>query len=123
MQFKFDKELRDQEYIMKKRDFRIFSNPNRYGKWFFGSKNSTIIPTKNGYSIGLLNYKSNSILLGLMNDKRNHRWLPTKGSYWNISISLGNQIENNISNIRGDWLLDNGIYWKINSFQSNKLNI
>ena len=123
LQFKFDKELRDQEYIMKKRDFRIFSNPNRYGKWFFGSKNSTIIPTKNGYSIGLLNYKSNSILLGLMNDKRNHRWLPTKGSYWNISISLGNQIENNISNLRGDWLLDNGFYWKINSFLSYHLNI
>ena len=31
LQFKFDKELRDQEYILQKRDFRIFSNPNRYG--------------------------------------------------------------------------------------------
>ena len=96
LQFKFDKELRDQEYILQKRDFRIFSNPNRYGKWFFGSNSSIIIPTETGYSNGLLRNKSNSLLLGILNDKRNHRWIPTNGNYWNITISLGKQIENNI---------------------------
>ena len=123
LQFKFDKELRDQEYILQKRDFRIFSNPNRYGKWFFGSNSSIIIPTETGYSNGLLRNKSNSLLLGILSDKRNHRWIPTNGNYWNITISLGKQIENNISNLRGDWSLDNGFYWKINSLLSYHMKI
>ena len=123
LQFKFDKELRDQEYILQKREFRIFSNPNRYGKWFFGSNSSRIIPTETGYSNGLLRNKSKSLLLGILGDKRNHRWIPTSGNYWNITISHGNQIENNISNLRGDWSLDNGFYWKINSLLSYHMKI
>ena len=123
LQFKFDKELRDQEYILQKRDLRIFSNSTRYGRWFFGSNYLKIVPSNIGYSNGLLKHKSNSILLGILNDKRNHRWVPTKGSYWNITIAFGKQNESNISNLRGDWSLDNGFYWKLNSLLSYHLNI
>ena len=123
LQLKLDKELRDQEYILQKKEFRIFSSPNRYGKWFFGSNVLTIIPTNIGNSLGLLNHKSSSILLGIINDKRNHRWLPTNGSYWDISVSIGKQIEDNISNLKGDWSLDNGFYWSINSFLSYHINL
>lgn len=123
LQLKLDKELRDQEYILQKKEFRIFSSPNRYGKWFYGSSVLTILPTNIGNSLGLLNHKSSSILLGIINDKRNHRWLPTNGSYWDISVSIGKQIEDNISNPKGDWSLDNGFYWSINSFLSYHINL
>ena len=123
LQLKLDKELRDQEYILQKKEFRIFSSPNRYGKWFFGSNVLTIIPTNIGNSLGLLNHKSSSILLGIINDKRDHRWIPINGSYWDISVSIGKQIEDNISNLKGDWSLDNGFFWRINSFLSYHINL
>ena len=84
---------------MQKRDLRIFSNSTRYGRWFFGSNYLKIVPSNIGYSNGLLKHKSNSILLGILNDKRNHRWVPTKGNYWNITIAFGKQNESNISNL------------------------
>ncbi len=123
LQFTFGKELRDKEYILHKRDFRVFSRPNRYGKWFFGSNSLTITPTSIGYSLGLFNHRSSSILLGVVNDQRNHRWIPTNGSYWDISVITGKQIENKISNLRGEWSLNNGSFWKINSFLSYHINL
>ena len=62
LQFTFGKELRDKEYILHKRDFKVFSRPNRYGKWFFGSNSLTITPTSIGYSLGLFNHRSSSII-------------------------------------------------------------
>ncbi|RZP29207.1 hypothetical protein EVA23_06325 [bacterium] len=123
LQFSLDKELRDKEYILLERDFRIFSRPNRFGKWFFGSNILTITPTNIGYSIGLLNHESSSILLGVINDKRDHRWIPTNGSYWDISAIFGKQIEDKIANLRGEWSINNGAFWKINSFLSYHINI
>ena len=123
LQFSLGKELRDKEYILLERDFRIFSRPNRFGKWFFGSNFLTITPTNIGYSIGLFNHESSSMLLGVINDKRDHRWIPTNGSYWDISAIFGKQIENKISNLRGEWSINNGAFWKINSFLSYHVNI
>ena len=123
LQFTLGKELRDKEYILLESDFRVFSRPNRFGKWFFGSNFLIINPTDVGYSIGLFNHKSSSILLGVINDKRDHRWVPTNGSYWDVSLIIGKQIENKISNLRGEWLINNGAFWKINPFLSYHVKI
>ena len=122
LQIKLDKELRDKEYISQYRDLRIFSNLLRYGKWFFGSKNLTIIPSDIGYASGLIKHRSSSILLGLINDTRNHRWIPTNGYYWNISLSLGKQTEDNIANLKTDLSLNSGIIRERNSFLSYHIN-
>ena len=122
LQIKLDKELRDKEYISQYRDLRIFSNLLRYGKWFFGSKNLTIIPSDIGYASGLIKHRSSSILLGLINDTRNHRWIPTNGYYWNVSLSLGKQTEDNIANLKTDLSLNSGIIREINSLLSYHIN-
>jgi len=63
----------------------------------------------------LSKHKSSAISVGLDKDSRNNRWIPIDGNYWDVTATLGNQIEDNKKDLQGHWLISAGSYWPITS--------
>ena len=112
---KFDQELRDGEYVYGAQEGTILTGGTRYGKWRFGGSSTKITPTEKGALIGLSKHKSSAISVGLDKDSRNNRWIPIDGNYWDVTVTLGNQIEDNKKDLQGHWLISAGSYWPITS--------
>jgi len=55
-----------------------------FGRWMIGGKKESSRDL-----INEVNHHSESLILGMVGDRRNNRWLPFMGSYWNFEINLG----------------------------------
>ena len=115
IRIKFDQELRDGEYVYGAQEVKILTGGTRYGRWLFGGSTVNINPTEIGALVGLSQHKSSAISIGLEKDSRINRWTPFDGSYWDMTMTMGDQTEGNKKSLQGNWLISLGSYWPITS--------
>jgi len=89
--FEFSQDLREGLYVNTTVGASAVSFVRWGGKWRLGGRTTTILPTTRGDSTGVEKLISKTILLESVLDRRNDRWLPTGGIYWNFTGEIGNQ--------------------------------
>ncbi|MFQ6678045.1 MAG: BamA/TamA family outer membrane protein [Fidelibacterota bacterium] len=88
VKIEYIQDFRDGNYVLNKM-YGAFSVVNIAGKWYLGGNAETLSPTQKGKSIGINSFRSESFTIALTSDNRNNRWLPTQGTYLDVSTEVG----------------------------------
>lgn len=88
VKFEFSQDFRDGNYVLNK-TYGAFSVINKSGKWYLGGIKEKLAPTTKGDSLGIKSFRSESFSITFTGDNRNDRWLPTKGSFLDVSTEIG----------------------------------
>ncbi len=103
IKFEFLQDFRDGNYVLNK-TYGAFSVINNSGKWYFGGSKEEFTPTTKGVSLGMKPFHSELFSITFTSDNRNDRWLPTKGSFLDVSTEFG-EINKNGSTFKFDILI------------------
>jgi len=87
----FSQDLREGLYVNTTVGGSFVFFVRRGGKWRWGGRTTTILPTAKGDSTGVEKLSSKTILLESVLDRRNERWFPTRGLYWSFTGEIGSQ--------------------------------
>ncbi len=81
----FDQEFYEKNYFIESKTL-LLTVIGSFGKWKFGGRTDR---SRDFYLDQ--KFSANSIIIGLKGDRRNNRWLPYAGKYWNWNFSFGQQ--------------------------------
>ena len=79
----FLQDFREDAYILESSS-GMATSMGPFGRWMIGGKKESIHEL-----VDQIDYNSESLILGVLGDQRNNRWLPYQGSYWGFEINLG----------------------------------
>jgi len=92
--FTYEQDLRQGLYVRTDLSGSIILHKEKFGDWYFGSRNTQINVTASGVALGIEKLKSNSLFLGSILNRTNDRWIPTSGFKYNMQIEIGQQKTN-----------------------------
>ena len=81
----FNQEFYEKNYFIESNTL-LLTVIGSFGKWKFGGRTDR---SRDFYLDQ--KFRANSIIIGLKGDRRNNRWLPYAGKYWNWNFSFGQQ--------------------------------
>ncbi|MFQ6606632.1 MAG: hypothetical protein ACE5DP_03120 [Fidelibacterota bacterium] len=89
----FSQELWEGEYVYHSRSGSVVSLIPPYGQWRLGGKQSGVVTTARGDSLGIVSFQAQSVYLQTEGENRDRRWLPTRGGYWQLRLEAGQQTD------------------------------
>ena len=108
--FSYEQDLWQGLYVKTDLSGSIVLHMEKFGDWYFGSRNTHINVTSSGDMLGIEKLKSTSLFWGSILNRTNNRWIPTSGFNYSMQIEIGQQRTNdeNQLNVTGkiqtDWV-------------------
>ncbi len=87
-------DIREGNYVSTDIGISALHTQPGFGTWRLGFKSNTIFATPKGDLLGMSDLSSRQLLLNSSADRRNNRWMPTKGDFWDFSFGIGSQKQN-----------------------------
>ena len=84
-------DLRQGNYVSTDIGISALHTQPGLGTWRLGFESNTIYSTPKGDSLGISDLSSQKLALNSSSDRRNNRWAPTEGYFWNLSFGVGSQ--------------------------------
>jgi hypothetical protein len=107
----FSQELWEGEYVYHSRSGSVVSFIPPFGQWRLGGKQSGVVTTARGDSLGIVSFQAQSLYLQTEGQNRDRRWLPTRGGYWQLRLEAGRQTDPDGSQAYVQYALQLGKLW------------
>jgi len=107
----FSQELWEGEYVYHSRSGSVVSFIPPLGQWRLGGKQSGVVTTARGDSLGIVSFQAQSLFLQTEGQNWDWRWLPTRGGYWQLRLEAGQQKDPDGSQAYVQYALEVGKLW------------
>ncbi len=110
--FTFHQDYRNGEFISTDWGLSLLQTQPGIGMWGFGYQSKIVLSSPKGDSLGIEDAKFHSLMINNKADHRNHRYITTEGSYWDLSFVIGNSSNSTMNSLVGEYSIIGGTYLK-----------